>query len=380
MCALAPSTSPLRWGGSQRPTTRRTTRFALCCELLESRQLLSIGQASLGAGVLGSPSTATTLVSVSAAVSDLVPSSFSNGTEFGFTTSGDLNPIGSLGTPTLPNSANASIFVQGDVNGNSVNAGDNAAGLSLLSNTAISPLNASLTSSITSSTEPQPDVTVFVIPPPLAPAAVHLGPSTAPPLAVSNSTTISNLDEQPASITHFGQGNPVDGNRMLKEVVEVNRETSSLIDDLEPLPPAASVNAPQAPPAPPVNAPETPPAPPVDAPKAPPAPQNEQPPTPDARTVRPLPPTSDPDIDAALDPTDAHVLTRSRDGDASQPDDQLASSSTSRSFSVVFGIAAVATGGYHVALRQSDRLKGRWIPRWVGAERPNKRKLGSPPR
>ena len=93
--------------------------------------------------------------------------------------------------------------------------------------------------------------------------------------------------------------------------------------------------------------------------------------------VRPLPPISDPNVDAALDLTDARVLTRSRDGDGSQPDDQFSSTNTSWSFSAIFGAAAVATGGYHLAMREADRFRGRWIPRWVGAERPTKRKGGN---
>jgi hypothetical protein len=129
-------------------------------------------------------------------------------------------------------------------------------------------------------------------------------------------------------------------------------------------------------PAQPADAPATPPASPVDAPEAPPAPEGDQPPAPDATNVRPLPPTSEPDVEATLDLTDAHVLTRSRDGDASAQNDRFASTNTSWSFSVLFGFTVVASGGYHFAIRQADRLKGRSIPRWVGAERPNKRKKG----
>ena len=45
------------------------------------------------------------------------------------------------------------------------------------------------------------------------------------------------------------------------------------------------------------------------------------------------------------------VLTRSRDGDArSQDDDQMSETNTSWSLSAIFGAAAVATGGYHLAI------------------------------
>ncbi len=119
---------------------------------------------------------------------------------------------------------------------------------------------------------------------------------------------------------------------------------------------------------------------PIEGPAAQPAPRNVQPPAPDAVRVHPLPPMSDPNVDAALDLTDARVLTRSHDGDGSRPDDRFSSTNTSWSFSAIFGAAAVATGGYHLAMRESDRLRGRSIPRWQGAERPTKRKGGTPSR
>jgi hypothetical protein len=96
--------------------------------------------------------------------------------------------------------------------------------------------------------------------------------------------------------------------------------------------------------------------------------------------ARPLPAISDPDVDAALDLTDARLLTRSRDGEAAQPDARLNETTASCSLSALFGIATVATGGYHLVLRQADRFQGRWVPRWVGAERPTKRKSGTPSR
>jgi hypothetical protein len=376
MRALPLATRPMRRDASQRRATRPTTRFALHCEPLETRQLLSIGQTSLGASVLASPTTAFALVSAPVAVSNSTPSGLPNSSVSGVATSDGQSPIVSVGTANSTNSANVPIFVTGNANGNEVNGGDNVAGFSPLTSSTITPLNPTDTSSTASSTEPQPDVTVFVIPPPLAPPVLQLGPSTTPTTTVSNSTSLSNLDAQPPSATHFGQGDPFGGRRLYMEGINANRLSLSLIDNIDPLPPAARVNGPEVSPVQPVDAPAPPPAPPVDAPKAPPAPQGDQPPAPDATNVRPLPPTSEPDVEATLDLTDARVLTRSHDGDASAPNDRFASTNTSWSFSVLFGFTVVASGGYHFAIRQADRLKGRSIPRWVGAERPNKRKNG----
>ena len=44
---------PLRRTGASMRRTRRTTRFALQCEPLETRQLLSVGQAGFAAGMSG---------------------------------------------------------------------------------------------------------------------------------------------------------------------------------------------------------------------------------------------------------------------------------------------------------------------------------------
>jgi hypothetical protein len=159
-------------------------------------------------------------------------------------------------------------------------------------------------------------------------------------------------------MTHFGQADSFAGRRLFLESLYFQPPSSSLIDDIEPFAPKA----------------------PIEVPAAQPVPQNGQPQAPDAAPVRLLPAISDPNVDAALDLTDMRVLTRSRDGDDAQPDEQFSSTNTSWSFSAIFGAAAVATGGYHLVMREADRFKGRSIPRWVGAERPTRRKGGTPTR
>ncbi len=238
--------------------------------------------------------------------------------------------------------------VSGIVGANNAAIGNGATGVIFPTTALITPLNPNLTSSTNTPGGP-PAILVVV---PLAPLVIHLSPSAAPATNQSNSTLISNLDEQPPSTTHFGQGDEFDGQQVFLEKIDVKPRSPSLIDDVEPFRAVA----------------------PDEVPQGQAAPQGDQAPAPDGAKTRPLPPISDPNLDAALDLTDARVLTRSGETDASEPDDQFSSNNTSWSFSAILGAVAVATGGYNLALREADRFRGRWIPRWAGAERPAKRK------
>jgi hypothetical protein len=382
---------------SNRQTARRTRRFALCCELLESRQLLSVGQASLSAGAAMNLSTATPQTSVPAAVAVSVPSGLSNNTEFGFATSGNLSPTGSLGTANPTNSANASIFTEANVNGSSVNSGDNAPGLALDSNLAVSPLNPNNTSIAESTRELEPDQTNFIIPPPtLIVASVQLGGSSSPATAIlagSNTTNSSAITlALPAQPTSTGQLSP----SQIIQRGSVSLEGLSVIEQpepgpqiLEPAPAPVPADAPNAQPQPDptVNPPTSQPPAPVNGPEGQPQPappatdtpsQAEQrATTPDDTKAQTLPVTHESEVDAGLDPTNARPLTRLRADKVVYADDKVAASDTSRSFSVVFGAVTVAMGGYNFAAREANRFNGRWTPRWVGIERPIKTKKGS---
>ena len=243
---------------SNRQTTRRTRRFALCCELLESRQLLSVGQASLSAGVAMNLSIARPQTSVPAAVAVSVPSGLSNNTEFGFATSGNLSSTGSLGTANPTNSANASIFTEANVNGSSVNSGDSAPGLALDSNLAVSPLNPNNTSIAESTRELEPDQTNFIIPPPtLIVASVQLGGSSSPATAISAGSNTTNSSAitlaHPAQPTSAGQLSP----SQIIQRGSVSLEGLSVIEQpepgpqiLEPAPAPVPADAPNAQPQP----------------------------------------------------------------------------------------------------------------------------------
>lgn len=91
--------------------------------------------------------------------------------------------------------------------------------------------------------------TVYIVPAPIAPPAVHMGTSTSPATAQSNSTLISDLDEMPA-VTRFGQADVFNGRRMFIDQFEVAPESSSLIDYIVPYRAVAPAAAPVGQPAP----------------------------------------------------------------------------------------------------------------------------------
>lgn len=74
-------------------------------------------------------------------------------------------------------------------------------------------------------------------------------------------------------------------------------------------------------------------------------------------------------IDEALDGLDSSRLDRSgRESDSDSP------------LSTVLGAALVATGGYQIALRRSDRLEGTWVPEPVESKRTPARGFEAPSR
>lgn len=86
-------------------------------------------------------------------------------------------------------------------------------------------------------------------------------------------------------------------------------------------------------------------------------------------------PLTDADVAALLDLGSDASQTSRADSSQAGSDDQ-AGTYYSWSLSTVFGATIVAAGGYQLAIREGDRFKARWTPRWIGSERPNKRKAG----
>ena len=371
MSNTALTTPPRREGTSVR-RTRRTTRFALACEALESRQLLSAGNTGLVAAAMPALTAAQAQFAAPPSFSSFGTNAFSSG-QFGTFSAANQSPIivvvfgtisftfnvGSIAAPTGLGSSGSGIGALPSNSGNGAsNASGNAptSGALSTSGPSITPLNPNVTSSTNTPGGPP----VLLVPPPLPPLVVHLTASTAPATNQSNSTLISIADEQPPTNTHFGQGDDPEIRGVVTQKVQAKSTSNSLLDFVEPYRAVVPAPAQQADPAQP-GAGEKDPAP---------APIN----------VRPLPAISDPNIDDALHFTDARILTRSRDHAASRSDDHVDQGNTHWSLSALFGIAAVATGGYHLVLRETDRFRGRSIPRWAGAERPTKRKSRVPSR
>jgi len=403
--------SPRRWSVPQR-RTRRPTRFALCCEPLESRQLLSTGQTSLTAGVVATlaPTSAqvahTTTVSTTAE-SRAAVSSFSNiVSEFGSPGGQNFSQVGYLlsqlvYSPTGSGSTGV-VATTAPISGNPA---ANLIGNTLtLTNLSVTILNPDMTSTTAAVLDTQVNSDAYLVPSTTDLLDDHLGKSTAPAvtLAPVEPTPVFTAQASHTVVNYAAGRFGSNRGQSAPEVTNVSTESPSFTDFVEPFEPAGPAEAPQAQPVPqgaqpppPTTTPETPSqsgqAPPANAAPAAPrggqapgsgrapqaAPEGGQGSGPATAENRLLPPISDPDVDAVLDLADARVLTRSSDGDAAQPDDHLAHANTSWSFSAIFGVTALATGGYHLAMGEAARLKGRWIPRWSGAERPTRRKTGT---
>jgi len=163
---------------------------------------------------------------------------------------------------------------------------------------------------------------------------------------------LTSQDEQPTSLTHFGQGPDSEWRKALYKPIEVRGQAALFIDFVEPFRPAG----------------------PAAAPTGEPARHRDEAPAPGAARIRALPALSEPDVDALLDLTDRGLMSKSADNSSSRANARTDGADYSWNLSTVFGAAVVATGGYHLAMRESDRFNGRGVPRWVGADRPTKAK------
>ena len=160
-------------------------------------------------------------------------------------------------------------------------------------------------------------------------------------MTAQSSIAISLVEEQPTSLTHFGQGMDIERGRLFEERPNAKARSTSWIDIIEPLQPAA----------------------PKDAPKG------EQAPPPAPGQAQPLPVLSPAAVDAVFELFDASELTGSINRSSSRASKQADEEKPAWNLSALFGVAAVVVGGYRVAIRGSDRLNGRWLPRRARARR-----------
>jgi hypothetical protein len=193
-----------------------------------------------------------------------------------------------------------------------------------------------LTPNTTSTTVNWTVAPVLLVPAPLPPLVTHLGSSTAPVTAQA-SIAISLVEEQPTSITHFGQGTENERGKLFEERVDARARPASWIDIVEPLQPA-----------PPAAAPND---------KVAPPPPNER--------ALPMPVLSPAAVDAVLELFDTSELTGSIDRSWKRADQERPAGN----LSALFGAAFVVVGGYRVAIHGSNRLNGRSLPRRAKARR-----------
>jgi hypothetical protein len=183
-------------------------------------------------------------------------------------------------------------------------------------------------------------IAVIVVPQPLV---ANLGPSTAPVTTQAILATVAS-EEAVMPSTHFGQGSGDESTELdLAQPIKVEPQGPAGIDFIEPFQPDAPPNAPEKEAAPPAKA---------------------------ARS-RPIRVIADSSFEPVIDLADVDLLPGSplkvSSSSEERPDEARPSWAPS---TTMFGVAAVAMGGYHLALRQSDRFSGRWIPGRSKSRRP----------
>jgi len=201
------------------------------------------------------------------------------------------------------------------------------------SSISITALNPSSTSSTTTPTV----APVYIVPPPLPPLVIHLGASVSPVTTQAVLSPLAVQEEQPASITRFGQSSETELDKLFKPQVGPRQDAPPLIDDVEPFQPLG----------------------PADAPKG-------------ERDLGPGP-RGDWPSRVLTEPGSGAVLELA--GRSTPAEDRGNGTPPAGGFSTLFGAAMVAAGGYHLALRWSDRFRGRSASRWAGVNPSGRRFL-----
>jgi hypothetical protein len=225
-------------------------------------------------------------------------------------------------------------FQAPSLNGTTISTSTEPATTSSTSITALIPNTTSTTVNLTV-------VPVIIVPAPPPPLLVtHMGASTAPVTAQS-SIAISLVEEQPTSLTHFGQGLDNERGKLFEERLDTRPSSSSWLDIVEPIQPPAPTTAPK-------SEPTTPPA---------------------KGQAQPLPVLSPAAVDAVFELFDSSELTGSIGRSFSRENGPAAEQNPTWNLSELFGSAVVVIGGYRLGIHASDRLNGRWLPRQTKARR-----------
>jgi hypothetical protein len=389
---------PYRRWTDCRQGERPTIRPVLRCDLLESRHLLSIGQAGAAALVPPSPDVpaaqvASPLVASNVNASVSSATSIANQNQLGTAGGADSAQVGLL----ITNPATATAGLVATTAPLTTNPQSNALGAnSTLTNLSVSALNPDQTSTEAAIIDTQVDSDAFLVPSTTDLLDDHLGKVFEPAATFSGmrgagnssgsqgsgsqGSGSSSFSSGPSAVSNFGQSAPPG--------LRISTLSSPSGESGEPVQPGAGIPAAQ--PAAPTTVPQT--AQPAEkAPEPAPAPQPAQPagkaPEP-APAPQPAPPDGKPaaspspdqsgeqvparetaqapqispvdrwDIDAALELTDVRALTRSREGNKAQWDDPLTRAETSQRLAACFAAVMVAWGGYRRMMNNEDR--NRW--------------------
>ena len=369
---------PYRRWTDCRQGERRTIRPVLRCDLLESRQLLSIGQAGAAALVPPSPHVPAAQVSsplvasnVSASVSN--ESSIANQNQLGTAGGADSAQVGLL--ITNPATATAGLIATSATL--TTNPQSNVLGTnSTLTDLSVSALNPEDTSTEAAIIDTQVDSDAFLVPSAtdllddhlgrvFDPAATFSGMRGAGNSSGSQGSGSSTVSSGPSAGSNFGQSAPPG--------LRISTLSSPSGESGEPVQPGAPTAQPAAPttaPQPaqpagkaPEQAPAPQPAPPEGkqpAPAASPSPDQsgEQVPAQETAQAPQFSPVGRWDIDAALELTDVRALTRSLEDNKAQWDEPLTRADTSQRLAACFAAAMVAWGGYRRMMHNDDR--NRW--------------------
>jgi subtilase family serine protease len=205
---------------------------------------------------------------------------------------------------------------------------------STLSITALTPTSAS--------TSGTPTITpVVIVPPPTPPVLLHLSSSSSPVLAQMINSASALQAEQPPSLNMFGQALETELQKAFKPQLAPKSDAPALIDIVEPFQPLD----------------------PADAPKG----EKALGPVGGWHTQG-LSPFA---VDAAIEASNGGLFPMASLDLLSRAKRRLGEKTWE--FSTLFGAAAVAAGGFHLAMRESMRFKTRWLPGRVASSFPTGR-------
>ncbi len=225
-------------------------------------------------------------------------------------------------------SASISLVITSDPSTGATTIATTTGSTSTTTSTSITPLNPNSTSATSTSSV----VTVFIVPPPLAPIVIHLGSSASPVTLQAINSPLAALEEQPTALTHFGQSLETELQKLFLPRLAPEPSVAPWIDVVEPFQPLDPAEAPKDDLAPAKGASRT--------------------------WSAPL----------LLEPDSELTGRGGLPGAAAAPADRDGARAAT-GFSMLVGVAAVAAGGYQFAMRESDRFRVRWLPRRTSSDR-----------